>query len=190
MSKSSRDVSVRNISTHNATTPIFDIPVAEEARLKALAVELAKDILEPEEILESLGISWGEYDQIKETRAFRELYTQALAEWKSAANTQKRVKLLAATTVEAALPTFWKDFNNPQESLGTRVSLLNALAKIGGLGQSDPMERSALPGQVFKLEIHLQDRKEMITIQAPTIDSQDDLEEVEDRQEDGFDPFE
>ena len=97
-----------------AVVPQFDMPAAEEGKLRALVIELAKDILEPEEILSSLGISWDEYDQIKETRAFRELYTQALTEWKSAANTQKRVKLLAATTVEAALPTFWKDFNNVQ----------------------------------------------------------------------------
>lgn len=175
--------------------PFFEMPTIEEAKLRSLAIELAKDILEPEDILKQLGLTINDYDVIKTTRAFRELYTQALTEWKSAANTQKRVKLLAATTVEAALPTFWKDFNDPQEPLGTRVSLLNALAKIGGLGLPEQSERQALPGQTFKLEIHLADRQETITIQGPsigpTMDSQayessgseDEQEEVE------FDPF-
>lgn len=166
-------------------TPHFDIPVAEEARLRALATELAKDILEPEEILQSLGLSLSDYEVIKSTRAFRELYTQALTEWKSAANTQKRVKLLSATTVEAALPTFWKDFNNPTEALSSRVALLNALAKIGGLGQNENAERAALPGQTFRLEIHLNDRQETITINSRQVDEIEG--EIADEE---FDPFE
>lgn len=171
--------------------PYFNMPAAEEGKLRSLAIELAKDILEPEDILNSLGLTLGDYEEIKNTRAFRELYTQALTEWKSAANTQKRVKLLAATTVEAALPTFWKDFNSPTETLSSRVSLLTALAKIGGLGQPEPAEKVALPGQSFKLEIHLNDRQETITIsgealEPSTIDSQG--EELEEEEEE-FDPF-
>lgn len=170
--------------------PYFDMSTVEEATLRTLAIELAKDILEPEQILGNLGLSLGAYDVIKNTRAFKELFTQALTEWKSAANTQKRVKLLAATTVEAALPTFWADFNNPQEALATRVALLNALAKIGGLGQQEQSERAALPGQTFKLEIHLADRRETITINAPTIDSQRETWDDESAEDGEFDPFE
>jgi hypothetical protein len=156
-------------------TPQFSVPVHEEARLRALANELAKDILEPPDILKSLGIEFEEYENIKETRAFKDLYIQALAEWQSAANTQKRVKLKAATAVEAALPTFWKDFNNPSENLNARVGLLTTLAKIGGLGQSDVAERAALPGQTFKLEIHLSGKDEPLTIEA-TARGRDDVD--------------
>jgi hypothetical protein len=135
-----------------------------EGRLRALANELAKDILDAPDILKSLNMGFDEYEIIKETRAFKELYTQALAEWQSAANTQKRAKLKAATLVETALPTFWKDFNNPDENLNARVGLLTTLAKIGGLGQSENVERAALPGQTFKLEIHLSGKDEPLTI--------------------------
>jgi hypothetical protein len=162
--------------------PAFNLPVEEESKLRTLATELAKDILEPEQILNNLHISHEQYDAIKETRAFRYMYAQACAEWNSAANTQKRIKLLAASTVEAALPIFWSDFNNANETLNARVGLLQTLAKIGGLGVPDPSERVAGgPGQTFKLEIHLSNRQEPITILASsneasntTIDSYDD----------------
>jgi hypothetical protein len=168
-------------------TPHFNISPIEEAKLRSLAIELAKDILEPEEILSSLDLSLSDYEDIKNTRAFRELYTQALTEWKSAANTQKRVRLLAATTVEAALPTFWKDFNSTTEPLTARVGLLNALAKVGGLGQTEMGDRVALPGQTFKLEIHLADREETITINSSV---SEEVKEIEDESEEEFDPFE
>lgn len=192
---------------NNINTPYFSLPVSEEAKIRALANELAKDILEPNEILAALDISQEEYDVIKDTRAFRELHSAAVSEWKSAANTQKRTKLLSAATVEAALPTFWKDFNNPHESLNARVGLLNALAKIGGLGLADPVERVAMPGQLFKLEIHLADKKEVITIEGqaqstidsssqrdedqsdyPDDDSMGDHQDQHEREEE-FDPF-
>lgn len=163
--------------------PAFEMPAAEESKLRTLATELAKDILEPEQILKNLHITATQYDAIKDTRAFRYMYAQACAEWTSAANTQKRVKLLAASTVEAALPTFWNDFNNANEPLNARVGLLQTLAKIGGLGIPDPAERTpGGPGQIFKLEIHLSGKEEPITIEASSVDTY-----AEDDEWDSFD---
>jgi hypothetical protein len=185
---SKNDTSVRSIGTDRSITPQFNIPVHDEARLRALANELAKDIMEAPDILKSLGIEFEEYETIKETRAFKELYIQALAEWQSAANTQKRVKLKAATAVEAALPTFWKDFNNPNENLNARVGLLTTLAKIGGLGQGETADRVALPGQTFKLEIHLSGKDEPLTIVSGATATEE--MRVYKEEEEGFNAFE
>lgn len=143
----------------------------DEARLRQLAVELAKDIHSPQEILNSLGLSEDDYQAIKDTRAFRTMYLAASAEWNAAGNTQKRAKLKAAAMTEEVLPMFYADIEERKESLTARVALLNTIAKIGGLGQPEP----ALPGggnhQFFKLEIHLQGRQEPIIIDGESVSS-------------------
>ena len=74
-------------------TPAFTPMVyhIDEQRLRQLANEMAKDIVEPEEILKSLNFTSHEYEEIRETRAYKQMYTEALAEWQGAGNTQKRV---------------------------------------------------------------------------------------------------
>lgn len=138
----------------------------DEAKLRQLAVELAKDIHRPDEILESLGLTDEDYQALKDTRAFKSMYHTALAEWSSAGNTQKRAKLKAAAMTEEVLPMFYADIEERKETLTARVALLNTLAKIGGLGQPEPLPPGGGNGQLFKLEIHLQGRVDPIIIDA------------------------
>lgn len=136
----------------------------DEDKLRILATELAKDIHEPQDILKTLDLTEEDYEAIKDTRAFKVFYNSALAEWNGAGNTQKRAKLKAAAMTEEALPFFYADLEERKESLTARVALLNTIAKIGGLGQPDPVTSSGGNNQFFKLEIHLQGRAEPIVI--------------------------
>lgn len=141
----------------------------DETKLRQLATELARDIYSPDVILKVLDLSEDDYQAIKDTRAFQTAYNAALVEWNSAGNTQKRTKLKAAAMTEEVLPMFMQDIEERKESLTARVALLNTIAKIGGLGQPEPVAASSGNNQFFKLEIHLQGRAEPIIIDGESV---------------------
>jgi hypothetical protein len=146
----------------------------DEDRLRQLAVELARDIHEPNAILKHLGLSEDDYNVIKDTRAFKNMYNLALGEWNAASNTPKRVKLKAAAMTEEVLPMFYADIAERKESLTARVSLLQTLSKIGGLGNPEPLPPGGGNHQFFKLEIHLQGRKDPIVIDGQPLTASSD----------------
>ena len=165
----------------------------DENKLRQLAVELARDIHEPEEILKSLGLTEEDYQAIKDTRAFQAMFNAASAEWNAASNTQKRAKLKAAAMTEEALEFFWADIQEHKENLNARVGLLNTLARIGGLGNPEPVNINPSGGQFFKLEIHLQGRDSPIVIDGEanqfTVDSEEVLGQSALATEDDRDEF-
>jgi hypothetical protein len=139
-----------------------------EDKLRQLAVDLARDIRPADAILRELDISSSQYEDIKHTRAFRAMFDAASIEWNAAGNTPKRAKLKAAMMTEEVLPLFMDDIRERKESLTARVALLNTLAKIGGLGQPEPITNAG-SGQFFKLEIHLQGKASPIVIDGESI---------------------
>lgn len=152
----------------------------DEERLRQLAVELARDIHEPNIILNNLGLSEDDYQAIKDTRAFKAMYNAALAEWNAAGNTFKRAKLKAAAITEEILPTFYQDIQERKETLNARVGLLQTLAKIGGLGNPEPVAPGGGNHQFFKLEIHLQGRQSPIIIDGSREEDREPLRSMED----------
>jgi hypothetical protein len=137
--------------------------LSEEQKIRLLAVEMAKNIIEPLEIMEKLGISQLEFDALKSTHAFQTMYQAALIEWLSAGNTQKRVKFKSAAITEDALAIFYDDIKNKSEPLSSRVELLKTLARFGGIGAVEPPPPGG-NGQFFKLEIHLSGSKTPIIV--------------------------
>jgi len=154
----------RKMVNKSSSSEIAKTGYLDEDRLRQLAVELARDIHEPNAILKHLGLSEDDYNVIKDTRAFKNMYNLALGEWNAASNTPKRVKLKAAAMTEEVLPMFYADIAERKESLTARVSLLQTLSKIGGLGNPEPLPPGGGNHQFFKLEIHLQGRKDPIVI--------------------------
>ena len=144
-------------------TPAIQTP--DEHRLRALANEMAKGIADPLDILKALDLTPTDFDNIRDTRAYRHMFAEALAEWEGASNTQKRVKLKAAATVEIIMPEFYQEMRNRTEPLSVRAELLKTLARIGGLGNPEPIQ-TRNSGQFFKLEIHIDGKKDPIIIGA------------------------
>lgn len=140
----------------------------DEHKLRQLANEMAKDIIEPIDVLKSLGVTPDQFEDIKDTRAYRQMYAEALAEWQGANNTQKRVKLKAAATVEVVIHEFYRDLRNNTETLSARTELLKTLARIGGLGNPEPIQQKNM-GQFFKLEIHIDGKQSPIIIGGEAI---------------------
>ena len=147
----------------------LNVKFEDENRLRLLALELAKGIEDPSEILKKLEWSEEDYNEIKESRIFKAMLNQYIQEWRGAGNTQKRVKLKSAVNIEAALPDFYAAMINPNEPLMARVKTLEVLGKLGGLGNSEPIVGPVGGnGQYFKLEIHMDRDRPPIIIDGGT----------------------
>lgn len=125
----------------------------DEKRLRELATSLAKGIEDPKLLIERLGFTSEDYQELAESHTFKAMLNEAIAEWQGASNTHKRVKLKAAVNVEAALPHFYHAMTNDKEPLSSKVKALEIMARIGQLGNPEIMPQG--PGQYFKLEINL-----------------------------------
>ncbi len=125
----------------------------DETRLRDLAQGIAKDIEEVETLLARLGFTLDDYRELISTRAFRQMLNEALQEWQGANNTHKRVKLKAAVNVELSLPHFYHAMNDPKEPLASKVKALEIMARIGQVGNPEPVAASS--GNAFNLTIQL-----------------------------------
>lgn len=125
----------------------------DEARLRELAAGLAKGVEDPELLLTRLGFTSADYEELSQTRTFRNILNQAMSEWEGAGNTHKRIKLKAAINIEQALSSFYHAMVDGTEPLSSRVKAFEAVARVGGLGNPELVPQGA--GQYFKLEINL-----------------------------------
>lgn len=125
----------------------------DEQRLRELAAGLAKGVEDSELLIERLGFTPAEYEELAQTRTFRNILNQAMSEWEGAGNTHKRIKLKAAINIEQALPSFYHAMVDKTEPLSSRVKAFEAVARVGGLGNPELVPQGS--GQYFKLEINL-----------------------------------
>ena len=125
----------------------------DEKRLRDLANGIAKDVEDIDKLLERLGFTREDYDELVGTRTFKSILAQAASEWEGASNTHKRIKLKAAINIEQALPHFFSEMTNPTEPLSSKVKAFEAVSRVAGLGNPELVQPGG--GQFFKLEINL-----------------------------------
>jgi hypothetical protein len=125
----------------------------DEQKLRDLASGIVRGIEEPIVILERLGFTSSDYNDLSVTRMFQQMLRQAQDEWEGAVNTHKRIKLKAAVNIEEALPHFFKAMTSEKEPLSSKVKAFEIVSRVAGLGQQEPVAAGA--GQFFKLEINL-----------------------------------
>ena len=133
---------------------------ADEVRLRELAYGIAKDIEDPNVLLQRLGFTHDDYEELATTRVWRAMLEQALSEWQGANNTHKRVKLKAAVNIEQAMPSMYMAMVNEKEPLAARVKVFEIMSRVGGLGNPEPAAVGA--GSAFNLTIQLDGGREMV----------------------------
>jgi hypothetical protein len=132
---------------------MFSLDLNDEGRLRELAAGIAKDVEDNGKLLERLGFTRNDYDELCETRTFKAMLNEAMSEWEGASNTHKRIKLKAAINIEQALPHFYQEMTSPKEPLSSKVKAFEAVSRVAGLGIADAIPSGG--GQFFKLEINL-----------------------------------
>ena len=166
--------------------------VLSEYQVRYLVNELAKDMIELDDILKNLGITKEDYIKISTTRAFRETLSAARIEWQGATNTAKRTKLKAAAIAEELMLTvFFAARDNKEEPLSSKTKALETIAKIGGLGALEPPLAAGAIGNVFNLQINYSggETSETIQIGSPIIENTIETEYVEEETVSSFSPL-
>jgi hypothetical protein len=131
-----------------------------------LAREIAMDIQTIDVILKNHEISDARWQEIKVNHRFNTLLEQMMIEWNSALNTGERVRIKALSLVEEALPEFYGQMHNKNESLPAKVKALEVIGKIGGVGINN-QGAGGPGGEKFNVTINLGSDQKLVTINAP-----------------------
>lgn len=172
----------------NLTIDSQELLENNELALRSLALELAKSIVEPEELLQKFGINLNEYEKLSATHSFKKMLNAAILEWESAKNTKARIGLKSQKIIEEALPRLYQDMLDTDSPLSARTALFTQIAKIGGLGQEAAGEKT---GETFSISINLGAGSQPLTIEGKvnkTSNPEDpeDPESLEEENENSF----
>lgn len=127
-------------------------PSFNDVVLLKLAREIAMDMRDLGDILETHGVTAEEFAEISALGVFQEYLRQSVTEWQSATNTAERVRLKSMAFVEEALPEFFARAHDPEESLNAKVEVLKTVARFAGVGGSVD---SSIAGERLLVTINL-----------------------------------
>ena len=128
--------------------------VGEDAFLVSLAREVAINIRPIEDVLKVYGLSFAQWDALKDTQRFNDLVDQHLVEWESAKNTHERTKVKAAVMVESWLPEAWARMHDQTETLNSKTELAKLVTRIAGMGLDRTLDAGA-GGEKITVTINL-----------------------------------
>jgi len=101
--------------------------------LAALAREIAMDIFPVEQVLEIHKLTDEEWQKILANPSFQSMLGSMQRDWNSAANTRERVRVKAATGLEAMLEQYVREIGDEGIPLTQRVEAGKFLARLGEL---------------------------------------------------------
>lgn len=135
------------------TPPALPALSGDDTLYIRLARDLAIDMRQPEEIRETYGLTYEQWDTILDNEYFQKLLHDERVRWLSANNVNERVKLKAAAMVEEWLPELFGRLHDPRESLNAKVAAGQLVTKLAGMG----IERAAIEGggERFSININL-----------------------------------
>jgi hypothetical protein len=137
------------------TAPVItleDAPPLTLAKLAGLAREIAMEIREVPDILQTYKISAATYEKLKDHEVFTRLIDSARVEWHAAINTPGRTQIEAAAALEQAIPVAYARAISGNEAMNHVTDFLKLLADIGGV-RKDPSKGT--PGERFQININL-----------------------------------
>lgn len=140
-----------------------------ETRMRGIARELARDIMDREEILKTYGVSEKEFDTLLTSRVFAEMYRAEVIAWNDTQSSKERIELKTLAIVEESLLTMHGYLHDPKFSDSAKVELFKALQKGVGIGVN---QQQATEGQKVSITINMgADRQMVVEHQRPTIEA-------------------
>jgi len=147
--------------------------IATDRRMRAVARELAIDIMEAETIVQKFEMSIEEWDYIIQHPQFHEMLLEEKERWHSSLNTKERIEYKANQIIEDSLLKFQEYLHSPAFSDTAKVQLLQALQKQTGVGSKDAP--TAAMGERFQITINMGGDVKVegdVTSQGKTIEGQ------------------
>lgn len=126
----------------------------------ALAREVAMDILPLPDILRLHQIDDEQWQHVQANQNFQKQLAGLVQDWNSASNTRERVKVKAATALEAQLEVLVNDIADSTIPLNQRVEAAKLLARLGDLDGARPEGA----GERFQISINIGDVKREVEV--------------------------
>ena len=122
-------------------------------KMRGIAREIARDVYEIENILETYQITRSTFEAITRHPTFQKILRREQEEWRSADNTFRRTKLLSSIAYEEAIPEMFATLHDKSEPLAGRVKIFEVLGRYSGLGANTAGEGER--ADQIKIEINL-----------------------------------
>lgn len=110
------------------------VNTTDHVRMMQIAREIASDMRPLADILKAHMVSDEEWSELSNSHRFQALLASSLEEWQGVANTAERVRIKSLAFVEESLPEFYARAHDPKETLSSKVELLKAVSRLGGIG--------------------------------------------------------
>lgn len=134
----------------------------------ALAREIAMDVLELPDILKLHQLSDEDWQRVQANPSFQAMLSSLIKEWNSAANTRERVRMKAASALEAQLEVYVADISDFSIPLGQRVEAGKFLARLGELdGGRDGLGA----GQAFSITLNIGETQKTVEVKPRVIEA-------------------
>lgn len=133
----------------------------EEARLRAIARELAMSILEPAAIFKGHGVTEDEWRRMARMPQFLAMMQEELAVWNSTMSMRERVDTKTLSLVEQVLPTMYRYLHDPKFGDTAKVNLFIALQKGAGIGVKEAVTPGVNPGERVQITINMGQDKQL-----------------------------
>jgi len=117
----------------------------------ALAREIAMDVLPLDQILRLHELSDDDWVKVQQNPSFQAMLADLVKSWNSAGNTRERVKIKAASALEAQLEVYVADISDLSIPLAQRVEAGKFLARLGELDGN----LGTAPGQAFAITLNI-----------------------------------
>lgn len=128
----------------------------------ALAREIAMDILPIDQILQLHRMTDEEWLLIQSNPRFQAMLLEKIREWNAAASTRDRVKIKAATGLEAVVEIYIREIANGNIPLNQRVEAGKFLARLGELDGAKEILGGG-GGGGFSISINIGDQPVQVT---------------------------
>lgn len=140
---------------------VFAIEFAQLAR------EIAMDIFPVHDIVRLHQLTEEEWARIQRSPKFNQMVADMAAEWNSAGNTRERVRIKAATGLEAMLEIYIREIGDPSIPLNQRVEAGKFLARVGELDNAQQILGGG-GGAGFHITLNI--GNEVKTLSSPIIE--------------------
>ncbi len=106
-----------------------------EVTLRSIAREVARDIIELDDILKMHGLNHAEFEDISSSPVFQTMLLSEMQAWEGASNAPERIKLKMQGMIEAAAPMFFEALMGTAH-ISDKTKLLQLLMKGADVGNA------------------------------------------------------
>lgn len=134
-----------------------DIPsppvVVTEQIIVQVAVELAKGLYEPRQVIDKFGLTFAQFKGFCSTLAFRGMFTDAKAAWLNTKNSTERIRAKSNMLIEDLILMLYERAKDPKTTDEACVKIMKQIVEVSNIAPTK--DTSDVDANKFTIEIHI-----------------------------------